>query len=137
LAGFGVKYMQLQVYSAKIPPALNKGLVIQVVKFGLILAFSQGFSSGPNSRLELSHGPAIKIMIFHICSVFIFLPHSICTYTQALQLLEHNENKTQGSRGEGSRGQRWVEEVGEQRKEVIEQRQEGLRKFFITKTERT
>ena len=99
--------------------------MIQVVKFGLILAFSQGFSSGPNSRLELSHGPAMKIMIFHICSVLYFYP-----------ILEHNENKTQGSRGEGSRGQRWVEEVGEQRKEVIERRQEGLKKIFITKTER-
>jgi len=82
-----------------------------VVKFGLILAFSQGFSSGPNSRLELSHGPAMKIMIFHICSVLYFYPIPF-VHIHKIAILEHNENKTQGSRGEGSRGRRWVEEVG-------------------------
>jgi hypothetical protein len=61
---------------------------------------------------------------------FIFLLYPICTYTYKTTL-EHNETKHREAGGEGGRGQK----RREQRKEVMEQRQEELRKFFIIKTE--
>jgi len=59
-------------------------------------------------------------MIFHIWLCFIFYPIPF-VHIHKIAILEHNENKTQGSRGREAEGQRWVEGWGEQRKEVIEQ----------------
>jgi hypothetical protein len=64
---------------------------------------------------------------------FYFIPF-VHIHTKQQYYVEHNENKPLGSRGEAEgRGEqkRWREG----RKEVMEQRQEGLRKYFVTKTE--
>jgi len=66
------------------------------------------------------------------------LLYSICTYTHKTVILEHNKNKTWEGRGaERSRGRQrgGQKSEGEVRKGVMEQRQEELRKIFITKTE--